>query len=37
VPLVPRLVAIGVLSVGFVTLTIAITAGAFTGLDLQVA
>ena len=36
-PLVPRLVAIGVLSVAFVTLTIAITAGAFTGLDLQVA
>ena len=35
--LIPRLLAIGVLSVVFVGLTIAITAGAFTDLDLQVA
>jgi membrane-associated phospholipid phosphatase len=35
--LTARLIAIGVLSVAFVSLTIAITAGAFKDLDLQVA
>jgi membrane-associated phospholipid phosphatase len=37
VPLTPRLFAIVILSVAFVALTVAITAGAFTTLDLQVA
>ena len=36
-PLAPRLFAIVILSVAFVALTVAITAGAFTTLDLQVA
>lgn len=36
-PLVPRLVAIGVLGVAFIALTIAISVGVFTQLDLQVA
>jgi len=36
-PLIPRLVGIAVLSVAYIALTIAITAGAFTGLDQQVA
>ncbi len=35
--LIPRLAAIGVLGIAFVSLTIAISAGAFTTLDLQVA
>jgi undecaprenyl-diphosphatase len=35
--LTPRLIAIGVLAVVFVALTIAITAGAFASLDVQVA
>jgi membrane-associated phospholipid phosphatase len=35
--LIPRLFAIGVLAVVFVGLTISITGGVFTGLDLQVA
>ena len=35
--LIPRLFGIAVLSVAFIALTIAITAGAFTSLDLQVA
>jgi len=35
--LIPRLFGIAVLGVAFIALTIAITAGAFTGLDLQVA
>ncbi len=33
----PRLIAIGILSFAFIALTTAITAGAFTSLDLQVA
>ncbi len=35
--LVPRLVAIAILGAGFIALTIAIAAGAFTSLDMQVA
>jgi membrane-associated phospholipid phosphatase len=35
--LIPRLLAIGILSVAFIALTLAITAGLFTQLDLQVA
>jgi undecaprenyl-diphosphatase len=35
--LTPRLFAIAILAIAFVALTIAITAGVFTGLDLQVA
>ena len=36
-PLIPRLVAIAILAVAYVAMTIAMTAGLFTALDLQVA
>ena len=36
-PLTPRLIAISVLGVGFIALTIAITAGVFASIDMQVA
>jgi membrane-associated phospholipid phosphatase len=37
VPLTPRLVAIAILAAAYVAMTIAVTAGLFTALDLQVA